>query len=224
MAKAEGGFAYSADLKCCTYFPLLTNFQVGALLTEPNISFSALTQLKNFIFTDQAQPLGVAPHFDYQKKYLKRGLEAFGRDRELRCPYFDVANSRCGIWNWRGAVCTSFYCESSYGLKGIEFWRELEKYLLNLERTLSYDAILYLGFNEVEAQLCLKALPQGYSQPFRFKESLWLEMKNERVEFYRKSFHYVESLSVVDFQKLIGGDLILKQRELYHRAIELTCK
>ncbi len=220
MARSAGGFSYKADLKCCTFFPFLYNFQVGALLTEAKSP--AFEKLKAFIKTDQAQPLGVAPDFDYQKKFIKRGVEAFGRDSELLCPYFDRTLSRCGVWNWRGGVCTSFYCESSYGLKGTEFWRNLEKYFLLIENTLSYDALLNLGFDDIEATRCLKSLPKSNTQAFRFSENLWQEMQNEREQVYVKSHSYILSLSHEAFQKLMGPDALKTQNNLYQRALGLN--
>ena len=224
MAKSEGGFSYKADLKCCTFFPFLYNFQVGALLTEAKSPPEILEKLNAFIKTEQAQPLGVAPDFAYQKKFIRRGVEAFGRDAELLCPYFDRKYSRCGIWNWRGGVCTSFYCESSYGLKGIEFWRDLEKYFLLLENTLGYDALLNLGFNDTEVKNCLKALPQSLTKPYRFSQNLWQEMGHERESIYLKSYQYVNSLSYQRIQKLLGDEALNIQAELYKKAIGLTCK
>ncbi len=224
MARSAGGFAYKAELKCCTYFPFLYNFQVGAILCEETISIEIRNRLKNFICTNQAQPLGVAPDFDYQKKFTKRGVEAFGRDAELLCPYFDKEHTRCGIWNWRGGVCTSFYCESSYGLKGIEFWRDLEKYFLVIENSLGFDALLNIGFNEFEAKSCLQALPKLATKPFKFQNDLWRELGDERVQVFEKSYSYVMSLSKQSFQKLIGEETLQIQQELYRRALELACK
>ena len=224
MTKSEGGFAYKPDLKCCTFFPFLSNFQVGAILAESKSPPEILARLKSFIQTDQAQPLGVAPDQAYQKKFIKRGIEAFGTDPELLCPYYDRKNTRCGVWNWRGAVCTSFYCESSFGLKGIEFWRELEKYFLMFEKTLSYDALLNLGFDDDEAGACLKAVPNGMLKPFRFEENLWREMGKEREMLYQKSYEYVDQLSHSEIQKLLGPEALSIQSKLYQRVIDLTCK
>jgi hypothetical protein len=193
MARSAGGFAYKEQLKCCTFFPFLYNYQVGALLKEapPEI----IAKLRNYIEGTQAQPLGLAPSFDYQQKFLKRGIEAFGRDEELLCPYFDRKASRCGIWRWRGGVCTSFYCESSFGLEGIEFWREIEKLLLKLESHLAHDALLAQGFTQFEAQACLKALPQKSLHAFRFSSELWLEFDQNRSRFYERCFEHVLQLS-----------------------------
>lgn len=224
MTKSEGGFSYKADVKCCTFFPFLSNFQVGAILSEGKAPLEIINKLRAFIKTDQAQPLGVAPDFNYQKKFLKRGVEAFGRDAELLCPYYDRQNSRCGVWNWRGGVCTSFYCESSYGLKGIEFWRELEKYFLMFEKTLSYDALLNLGFNAVEADACLKAVPSGSLTPFHFRKNLWHEMNDQREEVYLKTHAYVSHLTHDEVQKLLGPEALALQAHLYQRVIDLTCK
>ncbi len=224
MARSAGGFAYKATLKCCTYFPFLYNFQVGAILTEAKAPSEIVEKLKGFIKTDQAQPLGVAADYHYQKKFLKRGTEAFGRDPELLCPYFDKKHFRCGIWTWRGGVCTSFYCESSYGIKGIEFWREFEKYFLLLESTLSFDALLNLGFDEVEGRSCLMALPKTAIKAFRFNKNLWQEMGVDRVELYIKTFQYINSLSSQNLQKLLGEECLSLQANLYEKAAQLACK
>ncbi len=224
MARSAGGFAYKPDLKCCTYFPFLYNFQVGALLTEKQSSPEILDKLRVFVQTEQAQPLGVAPDKAYQNKFLKRGIEHFGRDQELKCPYLDTKNSRCGIWKWRGGVCTSFYCESSFGIKGIEFWRDLEKLFLLIENSIAYDALLTLGFNELEAKACLGALPKSSQKPYRFAENLWQEFSSEREQFYQKTHHHIENMSHQDLQLLLGEENLKIQNDLYKRALELSCQ
>lgn len=217
MARSAGGFAYKPHLKCCTFFPFLYNYQVGALLLEgtPEVQ----EKLEAFILTSQSQPLGVGADFGYQKKFLKRGIEFFGRDEELLCPYFDPKNSQCGIWKWRGGVCTSFYCESSYGIKGIEFWRNIEKYMLKIESILAYDALLNLGLNHQEAKACLDAVPARSQKAYQFKNELWLELGQDRKKFYRACFEYVSQVTPQQIETLLEQEyhelktLLLTQAE-----------
>ncbi len=222
MARAAGGFAYKAKVKCCTFFPFLYNYQVGALLKEgtPEV----ISKLKIFIHGSQAQPLGLAASFDYQKKFLKRGLEAFGQDEELLCPYFDQKASGCGIWKWRGGVCTSFYCESSFGIEGIEFWRELEKCLLSLESHLAHHALLMQGLTQGEAMACLRAVPEKSLQAYQFSKDLWCEFGTDRIGFFAKCFEHISQLQPEQTDIFKDEDFQIMKNNLRVKALDFVSR
>lgn len=214
MARSSSGYAYRDDMKCCTFWPFLFNFQVGKILKSKNIPTKQAEVIREFIKSPHAQPMGIAPSHEYQKKFIKLGLNAFGRSYELLCPYFDKHLSRCGVWEFRGSVCTSFYCVSSYGIQGIEFWGQMEAFMTKIENTLSYDALLMLGIEPTQANLCVQKLPQKLKSQKDSGEFLWAGINLSREEFYLKSAEYVDSLTEKDFWKIMGNEAIAEYKQI----------
>src|SRR4051812_8134014 len=117
---------YHPDLKCCTFQPFLPNYLVGAIL-KSNLSGKKVIQ-KMISKKRDCLPIGIVAPLDYQIKFNKHRKQ-FGKHADLLCPYFDRKQKNCGIWKFRGVVCTSFFCESSYGKKGKAFWNQFSDYL-----------------------------------------------------------------------------------------------
>ncbi len=69
---------------------------------------------------------------------------AFGRARDLLCPYFD--EGRCTVWSFREAVCATYYCKHEQGADGLAFWQAVRQYLAELGEALVTHALLELGF------------------------------------------------------------------------------
>src|SRR3954463_15738828 len=81
--EAMGEDHYHPDTKCCTYLPSLYNFQVGAILDDPEVAGRASVEARI------AAGVGVTPQglegltfFDWVDQ---RGR--FGRDPAMRCPH-----------------------------------------------------------------------------------------------------------------------------------------
>jgi hypothetical protein len=107
---------YSANLKCCTFFPDLPNFAAGFELRKNPAIFDSLLNGDSL-----ALPLGIIASADYKKKYAEA---EFGTKEDLLCPHFDREALNCGIWNSRPASCVRFVCKSSLGEIVQEFaWR-----------------------------------------------------------------------------------------------------
>jgi hypothetical protein len=146
-AATEDRAWFRPDVKCCSYWPDLANFEVGAVLSEPDAStviarstLDALIEARGGV-----TPLGVAAGKKYRDHYRDTGAKGFGQDRELLCPYFiNESGGLCGIWRHREAVCATWFCKHERGELGSRFWSDLKLLLREVEIALSRWCVLQL--------------------------------------------------------------------------------
>jgi hypothetical protein len=94
-----------------------------------------------------ALPIGLVAPFDYQFQFLNKEDEQFGNEASLLCPYFSTQDNQCSVWEYRGVVCTSFYCRSEHGQAGQKFWAVLSDYLSYVEMSLAEECLIQLDFS-----------------------------------------------------------------------------
>lgn len=135
---------YDPEVRCCTFVPELWNFQLGAILSDPELAgphgHDAVRGRIRSV-ASQVLPLGIAPDKDSRDNrefLLSRG--GFGRDETLRCPHFVVEDGACGIWRYRNATCATWFCRFERGVLGYGFWQAIRKLLQGLETTLAVAA------------------------------------------------------------------------------------
>lgn len=211
---------FNPNTKCCTYFPNLPNYLVGAILADPS---PEMAEGKRRIREVIAKRIGVMPGSlsRPRKLTLIMGVygDAFGRAESLLCPYYDGSNpaGTCTIWKHREAICMTYHCKYSRGQHGFEFWRALKVYLGAVQHSLSARA--------------MKAVDERVIQP-RFKEDVlsvedidevppkeaeyarwWGPWVGREEEFYVKCFEWAEAMSRADFRREIDGKDAKKERE-----------
>jgi len=80
---------YSAVSKCCTYYPEIPNFLVGAILAETDPAYE---DGKNRIRSSIEKRVALTPHgLGRPRKYAllaKRTTDFFGKSRLLICPFY----------------------------------------------------------------------------------------------------------------------------------------
>jgi len=138
-------YTYNPQLKCCTFIPFLPNYAVGGILSEKIQGYEIILELiahRNFIL-----PIGIFPSFKYQAQFLNKKKADFGNDAHLLCQYYDRNLNHCSIWKYRGVVCTTFFCRSDYGVKGLNFWDVLKDYLSYVEMALAEDCLVMKDFS-----------------------------------------------------------------------------
>lgn len=215
---------YRKDLKCCTFHPYLPNYAVGALLDADWVSVemknTLISKIKN---REYALPMGIFVPLTYQVKFNNRNPSDFGNKEEFLCPYYDQGHQRCGIWKYRGAVCTSYFCTSDRGDEGLRFWELLGDYLHVGEMVFAQDCIVSMGLSpeSIDAQLeyinCQSGTPEELSSN-SMSEALfkhhWMEWDGDIIEFYRGCFKYISSLDVAQIGELIRGETADLEEEL----------
>lgn len=221
---------YEAHLKCCTFWPFLPNYTIGYILKQKSESYqNAQVFLRRMIKEKRfALPIGlVAPPW-YQKEFLDNKDKIFGKSEKMLCPYYQTATQSCGIWRFRGSVCTSFYCKSSYAQKGQLFWKHLEDYLSYLEMALAEEVLVYHDYSPRELseqldflnidpdQMNLKKLLGQKSLPIPQAKKLWKHYWQKEEEFYIKAAEFVDELplkQIKEIQGALGTDLLQKLLE-----------
>lgn len=128
------------DAKCCTFFPIVPNYLVGAILADPSAD---MEEGKRRIRSRIRSRIGVTPHYLSRPRKLTLLMsgyaDAFGRTKSLLCPYFDESNlaRSCTIWRHREAICMTYYCKYVGGQRGFDFWSALKSYLGYVQHALA---------------------------------------------------------------------------------------
>lgn len=219
-------YTYKPDLKCCTFHPYLPNFAVGALLSAENETVGTHKLRQKISDREFAFPVGVMAPFDYQFIFLTKEEEQFGNDKSLLCPYFDSEKNRCSIWQYRGVVCTSFYCRSDYGQNGLKFWAVLSDYLSYVEMALAEECLMQLDFSPRDLSDQLLFLNKREFEPEETEQKclaletdkrLWNGYVN-KIDFYKKCYAIVRKIDRSQFKEILGRQGLELEKEVIEYA------
>jgi hypothetical protein len=147
---------------------------------------------------------------------------AFGRADALLCPhYLDVEGGRCGIWQNRNSVCSTWFCKHERGAIGLRFWDEMRGLLRAIERTVSAwcvfesdldPAALDAVFADRSSRLRKLPLTAGdldrLADP-EARRTLWGSRAGREKEFYRECARRVEALDWDDVARVGGTDVAI---------------
>lgn len=209
---ARAKVTYQKNLKCCTFDPWVPNFVVGAMLKDPSLSEIGRGALLGKIRDPECGlPIGVRASTSFQRRHLRKKENEFGNREDWLCPYYDRQQNQCGIWNYRGNVCISFFCQSDYLQTGIRFWEELGNHLHLIELALAEECLVQLDFSPRQMSELLSYIdPQTHAE----KKSLPLvDSKTSRrlwngyddpLDFYHKCDAWVQSLGPKELRDLLG--------------------
>lgn len=219
-------YTYKSNLKCCTFHPYLPNYAVGALLEMP-VQTKGIQEIKRKIEQHEFNlPIGILAPYDYQFKFLTKDESDFGNDESLLCPYYDREGNRCSIWQYRGVVCTSFYCRSDYGQNGLKFWAVLSDYLSYVEMALAEECLVQLDFSprDLSDQLLYLNKRDFEADELSQKAIAPKEMKMlwnaypDATEFYKKCFAIVKKLDRNQFKEILGRQGLELEKEVLEYA------
>lgn len=207
---------YQPDLKCCTFYPDLPNYLVGAILCDTRPEREAGRQrIESAIQAGVGvSPYGITAPKVRELLYAHGDSGAFGNSAALLCPYFDREQHNCTIWAFRNAVCTTFFCKFNDGRAGHHFWSQVKAYLSFIQVLLSEVAAHALGMD-------LNALPENplsnNERPVRLSAAdldgrvdddayrrLWAEHHGAEAEFYRACYRHVVDLDPDQVARLAG--------------------
>lgn len=209
----KGPKFYQPDLKCCTFEPFIPNFLVGATFLDPKAT-KAHAILRDKIHKRRySLPVGMVASVRYQIEFNQNKEEIFGQDSDYLCAYYDRGTELCTLWRHRGVVCTTFYCKSSYGKKGLQFWNDLSDYLALFEMALMEESLVMLDFSPrqvsklvsylnrqegTQAELRSWCLPEGKAK------ELWNGYYEEQETFFKKAFQIAANLDRKAIKELMG--------------------
>lgn len=217
---------YKADLKCCTFWPFIPNYVVGAILSSPKERHLRVQSFIRELIKNNAfvLPIGIPAPPWYQKEFKKNKKRIFGKQEEFLCPYYEKSQNQCSIWEYRGSVCTSFYCESSYGVQGQEFWKSLENYMSYLEMGVAEEVLVYHDYSprDMNSQLEFLDIEVGNDQFTASKKmtsqeakKYWKHYYADKEAFYVKSYEFVQKLTSQQRSEILGelGTNLLRNLE-----------
>ncbi len=219
-------YTYKENLKCCTFHPYLPNFAVGALLEKKEKTSGILKiedKIKNLEF---CLPMGILAPFDYQLSFLSKDENEFGNRQDLLCPYFSEQMNQCSIWEYRGVVCTSFYCRSDYGQDGLKFWAVLSDYLSYVEMALAEECLVQLDFSSRDLSDQLMYLnKRDFSTQEQTQKALSSQVDKklwngytDKTEFYKKCFSLVKDIKRIQFKEILGQQGLELENEVIDYA------
>lgn len=208
----RGKIHYREDLKCCTFHPFLPNYMVGALLKEDEGAGQKVLRSK-IEKREYALPIGMTAPVNFQVPFNHRTEMEFGNREDWLCPYYDKEKQNCGVWRHRGVVCTTFFCKSSFGKVGLQFWEKLNSYLWYVELALLEEALVMLDFSPRQIIDLLDYHNRFEGTPEEMKSSfisekkardLWNGYYNDQEGFYKKAHDIVMKIDKKSFHEMIG--------------------
>lgn len=211
---ARAKVTYEGHLKCCTFEPMLPNYLVGELLGD-RPSHQVIQKMEN---KGEAIPIALLPHPEYRNKFNKRKPSDFGNREDLLCGYYDSEKQNCSIWRNRGSVCTTFFCMSDAGARGMTFWKLFGDYLHHVEMCLSEEAMVHLDFSprQVSEQLDVM-VPAKKAKALTSKELKKLWNSYDGKEFYLKASKWVRGLTREQMPEILGEMGMKKQRAVINQ-------
>lgn len=209
---------FDPTLKCCTYFPFVPNFGVAQMLmSHPEAARVRLpTAAKQGILL----PLGLFPSPEREKLAGRLGEKAFGRARELLCPFYDVAANGCSVWTARPAVCTTYFCKSVRDEEGLEFWADVESYLNHFEWTLANEIIARLGFDEASSDRFEAVMLEEAPGPERdfLVDRAWGEWREKKAQFFLECARVAKEVSPDELNELLGSEALDLEESIRERT------
>jgi hypothetical protein len=230
---------FRPDVKCCSYYPQLANFQVGLILADasPEAAQGRAVIARQVNARLGATPLGIAWPYAYAQAYERaKSANLFGRDPALLCPYFIPADGgRCAIWRYRNSICSTFFCKFVRGAAGSAFWKEVAFLLQAIEKRLSVWCLFELSGLKLELLLDRKCEPRkladgglrGYVDATSGQLSphlatqIWGSWYGKEEAFYRACAARVADLDWQDIKAKASvhfGILEARVREAFARA------
>lgn len=139
--KLEG---YQPEIKCCTYYPMIPNFQIGLGLKDPQ----SRKFMENVISRRLVTPEGSVSSPSLWLHSVNEGLEnGFGLTSEIVCPFLDREQKLCGVYPYRNSVCNTFFCKHTSEKNGPDLWEKLQELIGQIEVALSQWVLNSIGFD-----------------------------------------------------------------------------
>lgn len=224
LPKADVGMTeldtyFDPGSKCCTVFPPFENFRVGLILAGEGLARDVLEQ--RIDARAAVTPLGVtATQAEYDALDELRAAGRFGQSKEHRCPYY-LDDGRCGVWDQRPSLCSTYHCRFVRGGVGADFARMLQKVLDTAETALARWCLLDLDVGDEALATLFPAKPtMPADKPRRDPladgcyERAWGSWLGREREFYATAAERVSALSWDAVLDIAGPELRVLQLAL----------
>lgn len=211
---------FDRTTKCCTYYPELPNYSVGALIQDP--AATGRRELKNrFDRVVGMTPLGMARLPVYQALLAKfNNNDAFGRAVSMRCS-FQADDGRCGVWAYREATCFHYHCKFDRGWRGAALWMSLKELFTSVEKQLALWCLVELDPGDTALEMM--STPPPVSPPLGHHaldgtvdkatmKLMWGTWLGREAQFYMECWERVKALSWTDVLAICGPDVRMRSR------------
>lgn len=223
---------FDKKTKCCTYYPELPNYSVGALIGDPTAS--GRRELKNrFDRIVGMTPLGMARLPVYQALLAKLdNATAFGQAVSMQCGFQDE-QGRCGVWAYREATCFHYHCKFDRGSRGAALWKALKELFVPIEKQLAMWCLVELDPGDVALEMLTMPAPvsprlghhelDGTVDKAHMKLA-WGTWLGREAQFYSECWKRVKALSWTDVLAICGPDVRVRARAVVaaYKAHEST--
>lgn len=218
----EGDDAFHAEVRCCTYEPVLANFQVGAFFrrVDPRLERGRQRLAARIRARAGVTPLGIDRPPTYP---LWRAADEarFGKDAELACGYLDTRDehARCTVHDSRNSVCATWFCKHTRGAHGGRFWLALRAFLGAMEEALAHHCLRELDVADDALLALALENDRPYQQPTpTLYAALWGDRRFEEQRFYAECHELVEALEGAAALR-IGGATVDRHRRALLAAV-----
>ena len=231
--------AFSKNSKCCTHYPNLPNYIVGAILEDggPDLETSVSRLRGELDRRVGTLPLGLfrSRKFDL---LIHHSPDSFGRSETLICPFFERDAGICTLWPYRNSVCGTWFCKYIGGQDGRLFWQSLRRFLEYAEKCLSRYVLMKAGWPTdsilfslpSNTKLSLEDIDEKPLQPSSHNK-LWHDYSGREEEWYRESYRIMKTISRDEFMRIVGvngqvylDDVLSKHRKLSPDAVPPVLK
>lgn len=210
--------SFDPRMKCCTFYPELPNYTVGALIQDPT-AYGQVELQKRFQHAVGLTPLGLARPQVYGVLMQKSmHHDAFGRAISLKCPFQDE-QLRCGVWAYREPTCFFYHCKFDRGVKGALLWQALRTLFTAIEKQLALWCVVELDPGDPALEALEK--PSTFGQhaldgtvdkaPLKTMWGTWL---GREAEFYVECWSRVSALSWADVLAICGPETRMHARRV----------
>lgn len=217
--------------KCCAYHPVLPNYMIGAILSEtaPHLAEGQKRTIQKIKEQAGVTPYGIIPPVKHDKLYHSQRNDTLIKPinqqvaEELRCPYYN--QGACTIWSHRTELCSTFFCISSGGKKGTQFWNVFTKYFRAIEHKLTLYALLDLGYpigklrTEALNPQELKLDDENGIVNQELYQKLWGKWKGKEKEFFIKCYEIISKLSSRQLEDMLGLEEQILAKKIKDKAV-----
>lgn len=217
------------NTKCCTYYPVIPNYMIGALLSTDNpLLEEGRKRMRHLVAQKKGvTPYGIIPTLQhdvlYQNSIAKKNTHVDKQTAEsLLCPFYN--NGTCSIWSHRTELCSTFFCMSSGGDVGKIFWTTFQKYFTAIEFKLSIHAMQQLHYpvNMIRIKplnpqnLKLDTLDCQLNAELYGK--IWQSWKGKEIEWYLDCYSVIQKMNATNTMQLLGIEEQLLEQKIKSKA------
>lgn len=116
----------------------------------------------------------------------------------------------------RARVCTSYFCKSDQGQKGLDYWKDVEKYLNHFEWKMACAIIEKMNLNENVLSYSQAAIDPNTEEDERefFVAAAWDKWLTKKLEFYQEARKIALSISPEEIATLLDPEFIQLEKKL----------